>query len=137
MPDTSRPKHTFFVIMEYNEIAKACEGLRYRDKFRLAQFLIQLARKEEESQNPQSISVAEKGERCKKTAAPDATSIEYIMERIGKLRPNKKKTLLNSIYAMYQFQGGVSEADQEEIIAELQKRKFLKIDEEGRVSYLH
>ena len=122
--------------MEYNEIAKACEGLNYRDKFRLAQFLIQLARKEEEIQNPQSRVVAEKGECLKENAAPETHSIEYVMERIGKLRPTKKKTLLNSIYAMYQFQGGVSEADQETIIADLQKRKFLKVDADGKVVYL-
>lgn len=122
--------------MEYNEIAKACEGLIYRDKFRLAQFLIQLARKEEEIQNPQSRVVAEKGECRKESAAPETYSIEYVMERIGKLRPTKKKTLLNSIYAMYQFQGGVSEADQEAIVAELHKRKFLKVDADGKVVYL-
>lgn len=122
--------------MEYNEIAKICEDLSYRDKFRLAQFLIQLARKEEEVQNPQRRVADEKGGYCKKTAVPETNSIEYVMERIGKLRPTKKKTLLNSIYAMYQFQGGVSEADQEAIIAELQKRKFLKVDADGKVVYL-
>ena len=40
--------------MEYDEIAKHCESLGYRDKFRLSQLLIQLARKEEEIQNPQT-----------------------------------------------------------------------------------
>lgn len=123
--------------MEYDEIAKACEGLCYRDKFRLAQFLIQLARNEEEIQNPQSRVTAEKGEFCKETAAPETNSIEYVMDQIGKLRPTKKKTLLNSIYyAMYQFQGDVSEAEKEAIIAELQNRKFLKVDTDGNVVYL-
>jgi hypothetical protein len=122
--------------MEYNEIAKACEGLSYRDKFRLAQFLIQLARKEEESQNPQSRVAAEKGECRKTTTDPETHSIEYVMERIGKLRPGKKKTLLNSIQAMYQFQGGISEKDQETIISELQKRNFLRIESDNRVTYL-
>ncbi len=136
MPDTSRPKRTFFVIMEYNEIAKACEGLSYRDKFRLAQFLIQMARKEEELQNPQSRIGVSKDENCKDTAVSESNSIEYVMERIGKLRPGKKKTLLNSIQAMYQFQGGISEKDQETIIAELQERKFLRIESENRVVYL-
>ena len=118
---------------EYNEIAKASEGLGYRDKFRLAQFLIQQARKEEELQNPQSRISADKSERG---APPEGNSIEYVMERIGKLRPGKKKTLLNSIQAMYQFQGGIAEQDQEAIIAELQKRKFLWIESENKVVYL-
>ncbi len=39
--------------MEYDEITKHCEDLSYRDKLRLSQLLIQLARKEEEIQNPQ------------------------------------------------------------------------------------
>ncbi len=37
--------------MKYEEIAKKCEGLSYRDKFRLAQLLIQLARKQEEEES--------------------------------------------------------------------------------------
>ncbi|CAN2042306.1 hypothetical protein GMMP15_750004 [Candidatus Magnetomoraceae bacterium gMMP-15] len=41
------------MILTYQEISKACEVLGYRDKLRLAQLLIQLARKEEEIQNPQ------------------------------------------------------------------------------------
>jgi hypothetical protein len=40
--------------MEYDELAKHCEALGYRDKLRLSQLLIQLARKEEEIQNPQT-----------------------------------------------------------------------------------
>jgi len=38
--------------MKYDEITKECEALSYRDKLRLAQLLIQLARKEEEIENP-------------------------------------------------------------------------------------
>jgi len=34
--------------MTYDELSKQAEQLSYRDKFRLAQLLIQLARKEEE-----------------------------------------------------------------------------------------
>ena len=39
--------------MKYEEIAKAVESLSYRDKFRLAQLLIQLGRKQEEEEYPQ------------------------------------------------------------------------------------
>lgn len=58
------------------------------------------------------------------------------MERLDKLRPAKKKTLLNSIKAMYQFQGAISEEDQEIVIAKLEKKKFLKIEDNNRVTYL-
>ena len=37
---------------------------------------------------------------------------------------------------MYQFQGGVSDEDQEKIIVDLQKRKFLKIESNNKVIYL-
>ncbi len=40
--------------MTYDEIAKLAEQLIYRDKLRLAQLLIQFARKEEEEQNPEN-----------------------------------------------------------------------------------
>jgi hypothetical protein len=39
--------------MTYTELSKEVEKLSYRNKFRLAQLLIQLARKEEEEQNPE------------------------------------------------------------------------------------
>lgn len=39
--------------MNYDEIAKLIESLGYRDKLRLAQLLIQLARKEEEGSHPE------------------------------------------------------------------------------------
>ena len=40
--------------MTYDVVAFACEKLNYRDKLRLAQLLIQTARKEEENENPQN-----------------------------------------------------------------------------------
>ncbi|WP_212718578.1 MULTISPECIES: hypothetical protein [unclassified Synechocystis] len=40
--------------MNYEVIVLACQQLNYRDKLRLAQLLIQAARKEEENFNPQS-----------------------------------------------------------------------------------
>lgn len=36
--------------MNYTDLSREAESLSYRDKFRLAQLLIQLARKEEEEQ---------------------------------------------------------------------------------------
>lgn len=124
--------------MKYDEIAKECEGLKYRDKLRLAQLLIQLARKEEEIENPvQRNKLNQKSQKIpNEEPTGDLDSIQYVMDRIAKLRPAKKKTLINSIKAMYQFQGGISEEDQEKIIKDLEKHKFLKIEGNNRVTYL-
>lgn len=124
--------------MKYDEIAKHCEILGYRDKLRLSQLLIQLARKEEELQNPQNRSniIENKEKTTIEELATDINSIQYVIERLNKLRPSKKKTLMNSIMAMYQFQGAISEDDQETIIDKLEKNKFLKIESNNRVTYL-
>jgi hypothetical protein len=117
--------------MTYDELAASVEVLSYRDKFRLAQLLIQLARKEEEEQNPE-----------KRVAGSSASSlepelVEYVAQRLLKLRPSKKASLLNSVAAMFQFQGGISEQDKEKILAALVKKKVLVIDESNRVSYVN
>ena len=124
--------------MKYDELAKHCEILGYRDKLRLSQLLIQLARKEEELQNPQNRSniIENKEKTTIEELATDINSIQYVIERLNKLRPSKKKTLMNSIMAMYQFQGAISEEDQETIIDALEKNKFLKIESNNRVTYL-
>lgn len=80
--------------MNYDEIAKLIEPLRYRDKLRLAQLLIQLARKEEEGARP---------EKRKSQGVISQDTIEYVYERLLKLRPTRRPALLNSIGAMYQF----------------------------------
>lgn len=112
--------------MKYDEIAKKCETLSYRDKFRLAQLLIQLGRKEEEEEYPV--------QRVSKSLTTDE-QVQYVAERLLKLRPAKKSTVLNSITAMFQFQGSIQESDKEKIIKELQKRKVITISENGRVTY--
>lgn len=124
--------------MEYDEIAKHCESLGYRDKFRLSQLLIQLARKEEEIQNPQTRqNLKEKvTKQISDEPATDINSIQYVIDRLAKLRPSKKKSLLNSIAAMYQFQGAISEKDQKMIVEKLEQKKFLKVESNNRVIYL-
>ena len=111
--------------MDYNDVARLCELLSYRDKFRLAQLLVQLARKEEEEKNPDG----------RNPTTRDAETIEYVAQRLLKLRPGRRAALLNSIGAMFQFQGGISDSDREEILAELQRQRRLSIDSNGRVSY--
>ena len=93
--------------MTYSELAKEIEQLSYRDKFRLAQLLIQLARKEEEEQKP------EQRQNPGPTAKLDAELVQYVAGRLRKLKPSKKEALFNSIAAMFQFQGGISDGDKE------------------------
>jgi hypothetical protein len=91
--------------MTYNELSKEIEQLSYRDKFRLAQLLIQLARKEEEEQNPEQRQTAGASTKF------DPELVQYVADRLRKLKPSKKEALFNSIGAMFQFQGGISESD--------------------------
>jgi hypothetical protein len=51
------------------------------------------------------------------------------------LRPSKKEALLNSIGAMFQFQGGISDSDKEKILSELLKKRLITITENHRVQY--
>lgn len=81
--------------MTYNELSEAVTDLSYRDKFRLAQLLIQLARKEEEEQYPQQRAPGALG------IGSPAELTMYVAERLKKLRPAKKDALLNAINAMF------------------------------------
>jgi len=125
--------------MSYDAVALACEKLSYRDKLRLAQWLIQTARKEEENTNPQNRTepqiVAKKSKVKEELPTQKIETIEYVIERLLKLKPIKKKSLINSIKSMFQFQGGIADSDVDVIISELQKRKHIKI-EQNNVSYL-
>ncbi|MCT7949323.1 hypothetical protein NG798_05945 [Ancylothrix sp. C2] len=122
------------VVISYDEIAALCEQLGYRDKLRLAQLLIQLARKEEETQNPQSQIESYPKDLSK--PQNDSEVVQYVFERIIKLKPRTRKTLKNSIGTMFQSQGGISEAEQERILSELQRLKHIQIDAQNRVTYL-
>jgi hypothetical protein len=115
--------------MTYQDLCKETEALSYRDKFRLAQHLIQLARKEEEEENP------ERRQSGGPTATWDPELIEYVSYRLHKLKPSRRDALLNSIGAMFQFQGGISEVDKERMCFELQKRKHIEMDQHGHIHY--
>ena len=115
--------------MLYQQLTLQVESLGYRDKLRLAQLLLQLARKEEEESHPEKRGDAP-------SARPtDPEMIKYVATRLGKLRPSRRASLLNSIAAMFQFQGSVSEQDREAIVSELQRLKYLSIDAGNRVTY--
>ena len=115
--------------MNYNELSKEIEQLSYRDKFRLSQLTIQLARKEEEQQNPEQRQTAGA------SAKLDHELVQYVADRLRKLKPSKKKALFNSIGAMFQFQGGISDGDKERMFSELQKRRHIVVAENGHVQY--
>jgi hypothetical protein len=115
--------------MTYNELSKEIEQLSYRDKFRLAQRLIQLARKEEEEQNPEQRQTAGV------SAKLDPELVQYVADKLRKLKPSKKEALFNSIGSMFQFKGGISDRDKERIFSELQKRRHIVVAENGRVQY--
>lgn len=115
--------------MTYDEVSKQAEKLSYRDKLRLAQLLIQLARKEEEEQNPDKRNTAS-------AATPsDPELVQYVADRVRKLRPSKKDALLNSIGAMFQFQGGISDSDKERLYSELLQKRHITVTENNRIHY--
>jgi hypothetical protein len=105
----------------YDEVSKAALVLPYRDKLRLALLMIQLASKEEELQNPQRRA-------AEPSQAIDDELTRYVAERLYKLRPSKRDTVLNSIAAMFQFQGGISAADKEAVLSSLQSRGYLSFN---------
>jgi len=122
--------------MNYDVIALACEQLDYRDKLRLAQLLIQTARKEEENSSPQKrAEPPAKKVPQKIVEEAEIDTISYVTERLSKLKPVKVKSLTNSIKSMFQFQGGISDSDVDSIIKELQKQKHIKL-ENNNVSYV-
>jgi hypothetical protein len=122
--------------MNYDVIALACEQLDYRDKLRLAQLLIQTARKEEENSSPQKRAESPTKKAPQKIVEEaEVDTISYVTERLSKLKPVKVKPLTNSIKSMFQFQGGISDSDVDKIIKELQKQKHIKLDN-NNVSYV-
>lgn len=116
--------------MNYDEVSSQAQALTYRDKLRLAQLLIQWARKEEEEHDPALRSAA--GE-C---ASSVSGSVQYVADRL-KTKPGTKKKLLNAIGAMFQFRGGISDSDKEKVVAQLQEMRFLTVTGDNRVLYLN
>ncbi len=119
--------------MKYEEIKEEIKSLSYRDKLRLAQLLIQLARKEEEEQ---SVLVEKKrAEIIDSNVTKIVYTVDYVIERILKSKPAKLKSLGNFISAMFQFQGSISELEKQDVIKNLIDRKVIKV-EQNKVIYL-
>jgi len=109
--------------MIFNDIAKQAEKLNYREKLHLAQRLLQMAIKEEEDQRPESAGPIDPG------------MVEFAAERLRKLKPSRKETVLNSIGAMFQFRGGISDQDREAMFAALVSAGRIAVSETGKVTY--
>lgn len=109
--------------MEYEELVREAEALSCKDKLRLAQTLMQMARREEAEQAGQG-----------QAASPEEL-VSYVAPRIRKLRPTKKAGLINSINAMFQFQGGLSAEDLDRVLADLQKQGLIRLEANNRVVY--
>lgn len=114
--------------MSYELISLACEKLTYREKLKLAQLLIQTAMKEEEEKNPDKRIQKKEEKKKENNTSENINSIDYIMERLLKLKPTKKTSLSNSIKAMFQFQGGISEKEINTTINKLVQKKFIQLD---------
>jgi hypothetical protein len=112
--------------MTYDELSRQTAQLSYRDKFRLAQLLIQQARKEEEEAHP---------ERRQVSTPTTEQDLEYVAERVRKSKPSTKEKLFNSIGALFQFKGGISDSDKERIFSELHKARHIDVGNNGRIQY--
>ncbi|MFO1401714.1 MAG: hypothetical protein U1F30_10980 [Steroidobacteraceae bacterium] len=115
--------------MNYDEIARSAMNLDYREKLRLALTLIQVACKEEEAQNPASRSSVGRA------GVPAPELVQFVADRLRKLKPSRKAAVLNSIGAMFQFQGGVSDADKEAFISALIEGRHIILETNDRVRY--
>ncbi|MCZ0941636.1 MAG: hypothetical protein OXJ53_01105 [Gammaproteobacteria bacterium] len=114
--------------MDYDGVSALAKTLGYRDKLRLAQLLIQLARREEEQEHPEKRG-------AESAMASSEWNPGFVAERIRKLRPRSRTALLNSIDAMYQFHGGISAEDKERLVKELDRDHGIAISQNNRVSY--
>lgn len=125
--------------MSYEVIRLACDKLTYREKMKLAQYLIQAAIKEEETLHPTERRVdASESKQSKRSETNKSLSgkelILYAKERLAKSKPAKTQSLNNFIAAMFQFQGGIEESKIEGIVKGLEKDGFLSING-TKVSY--
>jgi hypothetical protein len=99
-----------FGFLTYSKLSREIGQLGYRDRFRSVQLLIQLARKEEEEHN------SEQRQKRVPSAKLDPELVQYVADRLQKLKPSKKKALFNSIAAMFQFKAAFPKATKTECL---------------------
>src|SRR5690554_717308 len=127
--------------MSYEVIKIAADKLTYREKMKLAQYLIQAAIKEEETLNPtERLVTSSNGHQSKaaetKKDLKGQELISYVKERLAKSKPGKHQSLKNVIGAMFQFQGGIEDSRIDDIVNSLEKEGFLTISG-SKVNYAH
>ena len=110
--------------MDFDEIVKVVSELPLKDKLRLNQLLMHLAKNEEEAQ-------ASNGQ----LDDDILDKLDYVLERIKKSKPTKVDALSNFIKAMFNFKGGISDGGIAGIIDILCKKKYIAI-EGKKVTYL-
>jgi hypothetical protein len=59
----------------------------------------------------------------------------FIAERLKKLRPKKRDSLVHSVEAMFQFTGGIEAKEIEKVISTLVKQKIMSITPDGKVTF--
>jgi hypothetical protein len=122
--------------MSYEVIKLACDNLTYREKMKLAQYLIQAAIKEEETLNLLNRPAEQKQSHSGQPSnSIDSDLLEYVKERLAKSKPSKRQSLSNFISAMFQFQGGIDSDDIEKLISKLEKAGFIRLAG-NKVSYV-
>jgi hypothetical protein len=126
--------------MSYEIIRLASDKLTYREKMKLAQYLIQAAIKEEESLNPDKriAYIVEQPQAKPNQESVDSKNMDavaYVKERLLKSKPSKKQSLMNFIGAMFQFQGGIEDKDIEALIERLVGEDIIVISG-NKVTYI-
>lgn len=116
--DPVNENESFTVITTVEDFSLLiCERLSLTDKLKLVTLLNQDIKKQQSTIKNQDNAI-------------DKT--DYIAKRIFKSRPAKKAALINSIKSM--FQNGIEDSEIEDIILDLQKRKFIKMIE-NKITY--
>lgn len=115
--------------MNYDQIVKEARTLCYRDKLALAQLLIQTARKEEEENKPA------KRDPLATPPASKPDTLHYTAAILRKQKPGTVKKLMNSLDAMHQFKGGISDSDKSALLRTLQAQRVLTITANNHIVY--
>ena len=83
-------------------------------------------------QNPPDEPTASSGTA---TSMTHADRVTYVADRLKKLQPKKRDGVIRSIEAMFQFTGGISSTDVDNVVKALVKQNFFSIDDNGKVAY--
>lgn len=96
--------------------------------------IIQAAIKEDEEVNPTKRTVRSQKTASDKTRQKSSTTLsgqellDYAKERLLKPKPGKIQPLNNFLSAMFQFQGGINEAEVKKLVKALEKDGVLKLN---------